>query len=139
MVTETKPRNSTDLKGDGRLFEMCVQGFDINAEDAMLLLGLTSSSSSVKAEDAEDAIEAVLFGGVGGAVVSPEALRALAEGFEAVAGTDVIPAMCAGQDADQGRTLFSHAVRLTSLPIILVYVPYHLSRDNGILQDRQII
>ena len=103
---------------------MCVQGFDINAEDAMLLLGLTSSSSSssVKAEDAtEDAIEAVLFGGVGGAVVSPEALRALAEGFEAVAGTDVIPAMCAGQDADQGRTLFSHAVRLTSLPV-LVYL-----------------
>ena len=82
---------------------MCVQGFDINAEDAMLLLGLTSTSSSVKAEDAEDAIEAVLFGGVGGAVVSPEALRALAEGFEAVAGTNVIPSMCAGQDADQGR------------------------------------
>ena len=83
---------------------MCVQGFDINAEDAMLLLGLSSSlSSSVKAEDAEDAIEAVLFGGVGGAVVSPEALRALAEGFEAVAGTNVIPSMCAGQDADQGR------------------------------------
>ena len=105
MATDKKLRNSADLKGDGRLFEMCVQGFDINAEDAMLLLGLSSSSSSssVKAEDAEDAIEAVLFGGVGGAVVSPEALRALAEGFEAVAATNVIPAMCAGQDADQGR------------------------------------
>ena len=36
----------TDLKGVGRLFEMCVQGFDINAEDAMLLLGLSSSLSS---------------------------------------------------------------------------------------------
>ena len=36
----------TDLKGDGRLFEMCVQGFDINAEDAMLLLGLSSSVPS---------------------------------------------------------------------------------------------
>ena len=38
-------RNFTDLKGDGRLFEMCVQGFDINAEDAMLLLGLSSSKA----------------------------------------------------------------------------------------------
>ena len=36
----------TDLKGVGRLFEMCVQGFDINAEDAMLLLGLSSSVPS---------------------------------------------------------------------------------------------
>ena len=45
----------------------------------------------------------MLFGGVGDAVVSPEALRALAEGFEAVAGTNVIPSMCAGQDADQER------------------------------------
>ena len=99
----------TDLKGDGRLFEMCVQGFDINAEDAMLLLGLSASScpTSGKMADAEDAIEAVLFGGVGGAVVSPEALRALAEGFEAVAGTDVIPSMCAGQDADHHTTSFA--------------------------------
>ena len=38
-------RNFTDLKGDGRLSEMCVQGFDINAEDAMLLLGLSSSKA----------------------------------------------------------------------------------------------
>ena len=103
-------RNFTDLKGDGRLSEMCVQGFDINAEDAMLLLGLSSSSSSsskiqtaAAAAPSADDVEAVLFGGVGGAAVSPEALRALAEGFEVVAGTNVIPSMCTGQDADQGR------------------------------------
>ena len=87
---------------------MCVQGFDINAEDAMLLLGLSSSSSSkiqtaAAAAPSADDVEAVLFGGVGGAAVSPEALRALAEGFEVVAGTNVIPSMCTGQDADQGR------------------------------------
>ena len=85
---------------------MCVQGFDINAEDAMLLLGLSSSFSSkvqTAAAPSADDVEAVLFGGVGGAAVSPEALRALAEGFEAVAGTNVIPSMCTGQDADQER------------------------------------
>ena len=36
----------TDLSGDGRLFEMFVQGFNINAEDTMLLLGLLSSVPS---------------------------------------------------------------------------------------------
>ena len=92
-----------DVKGDGRL-EMCVQGFDINAEDAVLLLGLSSPSQAASSSAAEDNIEALLFGGVGGAVVSPEALRALAEGFEAVAGMDLIPTMGAGQDADQVRT-----------------------------------
>ena len=49
----------------------------------------------------------MLFGGVGGAVVSPEALRALAEGFEAVAGMDVIPTMGAGQDADQACSYYT--------------------------------
>ena len=39
----------------------------------MLLLGL--SSSSPKTAPSDDDIEAVLFGGVGGTVVSPEALR----------------------------------------------------------------
>ena len=52
--------------------EYCVQGFDINLEEARLLLGKSKSST-----DLHD-----LLGGVGGAVVSPEALRALAEGFE---------------------------------------------------------
>ena len=69
--------------------EYCVQGFDINLEEARLLLGKSKSST-----DLHD-----LLGGVGGAVVSPEALRALAEGFDVVQ-SNIIPSMGEGADAD---------------------------------------
>ena len=80
----------SDLKGDGQL-EMCVQGFDINNDEARLFLGKSKSIS-----DVNDA----LLGGVGGAVVSPEALKALASGFDAVQG-QVIPVMGEGQDVEK--------------------------------------
>lgn len=88
--------------------EYCVQGFDINLEEARLLLGKSKSTA-----DIHD-----LLGGVGGAVVSPEALRALAEGFEVRTGLkhtaftlddyifiqpmqgNIIPAMGEGDDVD---------------------------------------
>lgn len=76
---------------------MCVQGFDINMEEARLLLGLCPQVGDVDAAIADGQ----LLGGVGGAVVSPEALKALAEGFESVTGKKIIPAMGAGQDADK--------------------------------------
>lgn len=79
-----------DLKGDGQL-EMCVQGFDINIDEARLFLGKSKSGSDVNDH----------LGGVGGAVVSPEALKALASGFEAVQGNNVIPVMGEGKDVDK--------------------------------------
>ena len=77
-----------DVKGDGKL-EFCVQGFDINIEEARLLLGKSKSSSDVVSD---------LLGGVGGAVVAPEALKALAEGFDVVKAGNLIPTMGAGPD-----------------------------------------
>ncbi|TRY61200.1 hypothetical protein TCAL_03203 [Tigriopus californicus] len=78
-----------DVRGDGNM-DYCVQGFDINMEEVRLLLGKSNSSGDVTD----------LLGGVGGAVVSPEALKALAEGFECVK-SNVIPTMGAQGDVDK--------------------------------------
>jgi hypothetical protein len=66
-----------DVKGDGKL-EFCVQGFDINAEEARLFLGKSASSADI-------ASAADLLGGVGGSTVASEALKALADGFDSAA------------------------------------------------------
>ncbi len=80
--------------------EMCVQGFDVNVEEAALLLGLGAQPVAAADGEASEG-EGQLLGGVGGAVVSPEALRALAEGFESASGQVMIPAMGEGADADK--------------------------------------
>ncbi|CAB4061505.1 unnamed protein product [Lepeophtheirus salmonis] len=87
IETEEGPRLlPPDLFGN---LEFLVQGFDINSEEARLLLGRSSSSDDMSN----------LLGGIGGATVSGEALQALAEGFEPRSG-NVISKMGDGLDVD---------------------------------------
>ncbi len=85
---------------DGQQF--CVQGFDINVEEARLLLGRSASDATAcNGANFGGADEEALLGGVGGAIVSPEALRALAEGFDAIPQANFIQSVGAGEDAEK--------------------------------------
>jgi hypothetical protein len=79
-----------DVKGDSIDLDYVVQGFDINQIEARLILGGKNDTSDVSD----------ILGGIGGASIGGEALRALAEGFQSRKGNAIIT-IGEGEDVDK--------------------------------------
>ncbi len=96
-----------DIKGDGNL-EYLVQGFDINQEEARLILG---GCESLIAGDLTD-----FLGGIGDAAIGGEALVALAEGFDDFNGNMI--AMMRDEDVDIEKLVQDESLESCDTPAV---------------------